>query len=164
MKKTTLKQEKSSLDKTVEIKTMLRCTPFLLFDGNCAEAMTFYQKCIGGDLTLTKLGDTSMKAQFPPEKHNRIINAHLKSGAIEISATDWMASPAFEPKQGNMYAIFVIGEKYDELKKVFDKLKYGAEKKWFQDLHDMPFGIYGQFYDRYGVQWIFRGHNKKELL
>jgi PhnB protein len=44
------------------------CTPFLLFDGNCAEAMTFYHQCLGGELTLTKLGDTPMKAQFPPEK------------------------------------------------------------------------------------------------
>ena len=50
---------------------MLRCIPFLLFDGNCAEAMTFYQKCLGGELTLTKLGDTPMKDQFPPEKHSR---------------------------------------------------------------------------------------------
>lgn len=105
-----------------------------------------------------------MKAQFPPEKHNKVINAHLKSGAIDISATDWMASSALEPKQGNMYAILVIGERYDELKKVFDKLKYGAEKDSFQDLHDMPFGTYGQFYDRYGVQWIFKGDNEKESL
>lgn len=67
---------------------MLHCTPFLLFDGNCAEAMTFYQKCLGGELTLTKLGDTPMKAQFPLEKHGRIINAQLKSGAIDFSATD----------------------------------------------------------------------------
>jgi PhnB protein len=48
---------------------MLQCTPFLLFDGNYAEAMTFYQQCLGGELTLTKLGDTPMKDQFPPEKH-----------------------------------------------------------------------------------------------
>ena len=79
---------------------MLQCTPFLLFDGTCAEAMTFYHQCLGGELTLTKLGETPMKDQFPPEKHNRIINAHLKSSAIEFSATDWMASPALEPKQG----------------------------------------------------------------
>jgi len=140
---------------------MLRCTPFLLFDGNCAEAMTFYHKCLGGELTLTKLGDTPMKAQFPPEKHNRIINAQLKSGAIEISATDWMASPAFEPNQGNTYAIFVIGGTYNELKTVFDKLKDGAEKERLQELHDMPFGTYGQFYDRFGVQWIFKGDSKE---
>ncbi len=88
---------------------MLHCTPFLLFDGNCAEAMTFY---------------------------------------------------AFEPKQGNTYAIFVIGRTYDELKAVFDKLAEGAEKERFQELHDMPFGTYGQFYDKYGVQWIFKGEKK----
>jgi PhnB protein len=141
---------------------MIRMTPFLLFDGNCAEAMTFYQKCLGGELTLTKLGDTPMKAQFPQEKHNGIINAYLKSGAIEISATDWMASPAFEPKQGNMSAIFVIGATYEELKEVFDKLAEGAEKERFQELHEMPFGTYGQFYDRYGFQWIFKGDKKEE--
>lgn len=140
---------------------MLHCTPFLLFDGNCAEAMTFYHKCLGGELTLTKLGDTPMKDQFPKEKHNRIINAHLKSGEMDISATDWMASPAFNPILGNMSAIFVIGGTYGELKTVFDKLKEGADKERFQDLHDMPFGTYGQFYDKYGVQWIFKGEKKE---
>jgi PhnB protein len=140
---------------------MLRCTPFLLFDGNCAEAMTFYHQWLGGDLTLTKLGDTPMKDQFPKEKHKRMINANLVSGKIEISATDWMASPSFDPIQGNTYAIFVIGGPYEELKTVFDKLAEGAEKERFQELHDMPFGIYGQFYDKYGVQWIFKGDKKE---
>jgi PhnB protein len=106
---------------------------------------------------VTKLRDTPMRAQFPPEKHDRIINAQLKSGALEISATDWMASPALEPRLGNMSAIFVIGNDFAELKVVFDKLGVGADRERFQDLHEMPFGIYGQFYDRYGVQWIFRG-------
>ena len=102
-----------------------------------------------------------MKAQFPPEKHDRIINAHLQSGAIELSATDWMASPSLEPKQGNTFAIYVVGEKYEELKQVFDKLAKGADKKWLQELHDMPFGLYGQFYDKYGVQWILRGEKQE---
>ena len=137
---------------------MLRCTPFLLFDGNCAEAMSFYHECLGGHLVLTRLGDTPMRDQFPPEKHGRIINAHLESVAIEISATDWMASPAFEPKLGNMSALFVTGTDRAELKAVFDKLAVGAERERFQELHAMPFGTYGQFYDKYGVQWIFRGN------
>jgi PhnB protein len=119
--------------------------------------MRFYQSCLDGELVLTRLGDTPMKAQFPPEKHARIINAQLKSGLIEISATDWMASPAFDPVLGNMSALFVIGTGYDELKMVFDKLSAGAEKERFQELHDLPFGTYGQFYDKYGVQWIFKG-------
>jgi PhnB protein len=136
---------------------MLRCTPFLLFNGNCAEAMTFYQKCLGGELTLTKLGDTPMKDQFPPEKYKRIINAQLKSGSIEISATDWM-SDEVTPKPGNTISIFVIGEGRDELEAVFDALVVGAATNTtFQELHEMPFGTYGQFTDRFGVPWIFRG-------
>ena len=136
---------------------MLRSTPFLLFDGNCAEAMTFYHECLGGELTLTKLGDTPMKEQLPPEKHDRIINAQLTSGNIDISATDWMASPDFDPVLGNTFAIFLVGESYDELKSAFEKLKDGDNNHHLQELHEMPFGMYGQFYDKYGVQWIFRG-------
>lgn len=134
---------------------MLRSTPFLLFDGNCAEAMTFYHHCLGGELTLTRLGDSPMKNQLPPEKHHRLINAHLKNGAVDISASDWMASPAFEPVQGNTSAIFVVADDVDEMRAAFDKLADGAEKDHFQDLHELPIGIYGQLYDRFGVQWIF---------
>lgn len=137
---------------------MLRAIPFLLFDGNCAEAMTFYHKCIGGELSITRLKDSPMKDLLPEEKHDRVINAQLNNGAVSVSASDWMASPLFEPVQGNTTAIFVIGEGYDELKTVFDKLAEGAGKDRFQELHDLPFGTYGQFYDKYGVQWIFKGN------
>jgi PhnB protein len=136
---------------------MVRCIPFLLFDGNCAEAMTFYHQCLGGSLVLTKLGETPMRAQFPREKHDRIINAQLKSGEFELSATDWMASPAFEPVLGNMSALYLVSDDVGELRTVFGKLADGADRERFQDLHEMPFGMYGQFYDRFGVQWIFRG-------
>ena len=135
---------------------MLHSTPFLLFDGNCAEAMSFYHEALGGELRITKLGDTPMKDQFPPDKHGRVINAHLKSGAVEISATDWMASPEFDPLQGNTFAVFMTGAGLDELKPVFEKLE-GGQSERLQELHEMPFGLYGQFYDRFGVQWIFRG-------
>ena len=115
-----------------------------------------YHNCLGGELKLTKLSDTPMKDMFPPEKHNRIINALLINGYVEISATDWMASPDFEPLQGNTSAIFITSESYSELKPVFNNLKDGNNNKRLQELHEMPFGIYGQFYDKYGVQWIFK--------
>ncbi|HMC86323.1 MAG TPA: VOC family protein [Chitinophagaceae bacterium] len=142
---------------------MLHCTPFLLFDGNCAEAMTFYQNCLGGELTLTKVEDTPMKAQFPAEKHTRIIYAQLKSGAMDFSATDWMASPTLDPKQGNTFSIYVTGGAYEELKTIFDKLAQGADKdkRTFIELNNMPFGSYGQLTDKYGVSWIFKGEKKE---
>src|SRR5664279_698480 len=117
---------------------MLHTTPFILFDGNCAEAMTFYQNCLGGELSLTKLGDTPMKDQFPVEKHKRIIYAHLKNDEIDFSATDWMASPKLEPKQGNTFSIYITGKTYDELNAVFDKLSVGADKdnRTFMELNN----------------------------
>lgn len=122
--------------------------------------MSFYHQCLGGDLTLTTLGETPMKTQFPQEMHGRIINAYLKSDGIEISATDWMASPSFNPIQGNTVGIFVVGGTYDELSIVFDKLKEGANKEQFIPIMDMPFGTYGHFYDKFGVPWFFKGDKK----
>jgi len=67
---------------------MINLSPFLLFDGNCAEAMAFYQSCLGGELSLTKLSDTPMKDQMPAELHQKVVNAQLKNGLIAFTATD----------------------------------------------------------------------------
>ena len=135
---------------------MLRLTPFLLFDGKCAEAMEFYHSCFGGSLALTRLSDTPMKAQFPPEQHHKITNAFLKSETVEFSATDWL-HPTRQPQQGNMTAIFVTGEGRAEIERAFEKLRQGADADVLVELQQMPFGIYGRLTDRYGVEWFFRG-------
>jgi len=75
---------------------------------------------------------------------------------MEVSILRARASPTYEPKYGDTYAIFVLGGMYDELKAVFNKLSEGASKDRFQELHDMPFGTYGQFFDKYGFHWIFK--------
>ena len=138
---------------------MLQTSPFLLFDGNCRQAMNFYQACLGGELTLIRVGDTPMKAQFPEEMHDRIIYAHLKNNLIEFSATDWMASPQLEPQAGNTFSIYLTCETDEELKPVFDSLGVGADRdtRLFMELNNAPFGVYGQLTDQFGVSWIFRG-------
>jgi PhnB protein len=139
---------------------VLNLTPFLLFDGNCGEAMTFYQACLGGELTLTKVGDAPMRDQMPAEQHNKITYAHLKNGAIEFSATGWL-HPTRVPKQGNTVCLYLYGGKFSELKAVFDKLSAGAPNELMDDLRDMPFGSYGHLADKYGVHWFFQGEKKE---
>lgn len=138
---------------------MINLTPFLLFDGNCAEAMAFYQTCLGGELSITKLGDTPMKNHMPPEKHQRVTYAHLKSNAIEFSATDWL-HPVQTPKQGNTVAMYINGGKYKELRTIFDRLAVGSDKTLLDDLREMPFGTYGHLADKYGVHWFFQGEKE----
>jgi|SRR5438309_6541712 len=135
---------------------MMKLTPFLLFDGNCADAMAFYQSCLGGELTITRLGDTPMKDQAPAEQHHKVVYAHLKSGALEFSATDWM-HPTRTPRQGNTVAVYISDGKYNELRAIFDQLAVGADRALLDDLSDLPFGTYGHLADKYGVHWFFQG-------
>ena len=135
---------------------MLRLTPFLLFDGNCAEAMEFYRTCFGGSLTLTRLADTPLKAQFLPEQHHKITYALLQSEAVEISATDWL-HPVRQRQQGNNTAMYVLGDSIDELLPIFHTLRMGADPESLVELRQMPFGNYERLTDRYGVEWFFRG-------
>ncbi len=137
---------------------MLSSSPFIMFDGECAEAMEFYHECFGGEITLTKVSDTPMKDQFPPEKLNRIIYGNLKSGNIDISATDWMSDEVMR-KTGNNITIYIVGDAGDEFKSTFEKLSAGAQSdETYQALHELPFGEYGQFTDKYGIAWIFKGN------
>ena len=138
---------------------MISLTPFLIFEGNCAQAMAFYQSCLGGELTITKVADTPMKHQMPPEQHQKIAHARLKNGALEFSATDWL-HPRRTPKQGNTVAMYINGGKYDELRAIFDRLAAGADKELLDDLRDLPFGTYGHLADKYGVHWFFQGEKK----
>jgi PhnB protein len=139
---------------------MANLTPFLLFEGNCAQAMAFYQSCLGGELTITKVADTPMKYHMPPEQHQKVAFAHLKSDSLEFSATDWL-HPTRTPKQGNTVAMYVSGGKYTDLRIIFDKLAAGADKELLDDLREMPFGSYGHLADKFGVHWFFRGEKKE---
>jgi hypothetical protein len=36
--------------------------------------MKFYKSCFGGELIITRLADTPMKAQFTADKFERVVN------------------------------------------------------------------------------------------
>jgi PhnB protein len=130
--------------------------PFLLFDGNCGDAMAFYQACLGGELTITTVGETPMRDQFPPERHATVAYAHLRSGPAEFSATDWQHRTR-RPRQGNTVAMYLSGGTYEQLRDIFDKLSAGADPELLDDLKDLPIGSYGHLADQFGVHWFFRG-------
>lgn len=139
--------------------TAPKLTPFLLFEGNCAEAMDFYRSCLGGELTVTRVGETGMPA--PPELRDKVAYARLKSDAIEFSATDWQ-HPTRKPVHGNTVAMYLDGSSYAKLKEVFDRLSEGADEKLRDELRELPFGIYGHLADKFGVHWFFHGDKTRD--
>ena len=71
---------------------MKELNAYLLFNGNCREAMTFYQKCLGGDLQLSTFAD--MPGNIPPEAKDQIAHARIvKGGSPILMASDNIGGP-----------------------------------------------------------------------
>jgi len=139
---------------------MTTLTPYLLLDGTCSQAMEFYHSCLGGELRLTRVKDSPAKNFMPPSQHEKIVNAHLKSGNLEISASDWLA-PDHNPVRGNTVCIFLHTETPEELQAAFAKLAAGADVT--NPLQQQFFGLYGALNDRFGVRWMFQSNHQEAV-
>lgn len=128
-------------------------TPYLLFDGTCHDAMEFYKSVFGGDLTSTRVKDSPAKDHMPAFQQEKTINACLRSGPIEISASDWLM-PNRTPARGNTVCLYLSGGTFEDLKSLFEKLSQGADVT--DPLKEMFFGSYGALNDRFGVRWMFQ--------
>lgn len=136
---------------------MTRLIPYLLFDGKCREAMEFYKSVFGGELMLTKVKDSPARNQMQAFQQEKVLNAHLQSGGLEISASDWLALNE-TPIRGNTVCLFLSGGTFQDLKAVFDKLSEGAEVT--NPLKEVFFGVYGDLNDKFGVRWMFQADKK----
>jgi PhnB protein len=127
-------------------------SPYLLFDGSCATAMQFYQSVFGGELKITKVKDSPARSQMPASLQDRVLNAHLGGGGIDISASDWLR-PSETRVRGNSVCLYLSGGTLPHLKAIFEKLSAGAE------ITDPPkeqfYGTYGALNDSFGVRWMF---------
>ena len=143
----------------------MQFTPYLNFDGNCAEAMAFYAKLFGGQIVFqSTFGEMPPDAGMPPlpeSVKNRLMHAQLQVGAQSLMASDAMpAMPGMDPEtcgggyrrpQGLWVSIGVETEA--EGKRVFDGLAEGGQVT-------MPFGKtfwspgFGMVTDRFGTPWM----------
>jgi PhnB protein len=63
--------------------------PYLAFDGNCADAMRFYAKVLGGKLDLMTFGQSPMADQTPPSARDKVMHARLsleRNGSLYAAA------------------------------------------------------------------------------
>lgn len=131
---------------------MTTLTPYLLFEGNCRQAMEFYRSCLGGDLLVTTVQDSPAKDRMPASQHEKVLNARLRGSNVDISASDWLR-PDRTPVRGNTACLYLSGGTFEELKDLFDKLAYGG--KVTDPLSQQFFGTYGALNDKFGVRWMF---------
>lgn len=131
---------------------MTTLSPYLLFDGNCRQAMEFYRSCLGGELILTAVKDTPAKQQMPASQHEKVLNARLKGSNVDISASDWLR-PDRARVRGNAVCLCLSGGTLQELKSLFEKLSEAGEVT--DPLSQQFFGTYGALNDQFGVRWMF---------
>ena len=148
----------SKILSTKKNSEMTSLTTYLLFNGTCLQAMQFYESCIGGELTFTKVGDSPMKSYFPESMHQKIVNARLVGEGIDISASDWLR-PDETPIKGNTVCLYLRVERPDQLKIIFNKLADGADVT--DPLQQKPFGLYGALNDKFGNRWMFLSDGKE---
>jgi PhnB protein len=136
---------------------MTTLTPYLLFDGNCRQAMEFYRSCLGGELILTVVKDTPAKEQMPASQHDKVLNARLRGSNVDVSASDWLRLDR-KPVHGNTACLYLSGGTFEELNSLFERLS--EEGKVTDPLSQQFFGTYGALNDQFGVRWMFHTHTK----
>jgi PhnB protein len=130
----------------------MQLSTYLLFDGDCKAAMEFYHSILGGELTLTTVGESPMKNSFPPSLHSRVVNARVKSAFADISASDWLR-PNEKRVNGNATSFYLSGGTPSETTALFRRLSEGGEVT--DPLTEQPFGLYGALTDKFGMRWRF---------
>ncbi len=128
---------------------------YLNFNGNCREAMKFYEECLGGELQMMPFSEAP---NTPPEAKDRVMHARLAKGAAVLMASDTMPGMPFQP--GNNFWVSVNCESRDEIERVFAAL---SEKgKVTMPLQDAFWGArFGMLTDQFGVNWMFNFEQPK---
>ncbi|MGH9457336.1 MAG: VOC family protein [Thermoanaerobaculia bacterium] len=128
-------------------------TPYLFFNGNCAEAMRFYERVLGGKLDPVMTYADSPEGPPPPKvTPDKIMHARLvlpDGGAI--MASDDMSGAPYRGMSG--FAVTLVYPAAAEVKRVFEALADGGRI-------DMPLDktfwseAFGGVTDRFGTPWM----------
>jgi PhnB protein len=128
--------------------------PYLVFDGNCADAMRFYEKTLGGKLEIMTHAESPMAAETPPGMASRIMHARLSIGDRMLMASDAMAGPDYKGMLG--FSVCLTFPTAAEAKKVYDAFAKGGKVTmplqktfWVES--------FGMGTDLFGTPWMING-------
>jgi len=128
---------------------MPNLNPYLTFNGNCREAMTFYKECLGGELTLMVVGESPVADQMPPQFKDQILHSSLKTKDMEFMGSDMQPEKLLE---GNAVHLCLTCNTEEETRSLYDKLAEDGKAR--QPVHEMFFGLIGALTDKFGKQWM----------
>ncbi|UII32744.1 VOC family protein [Fulvivirga ulvae] len=134
---------------------MNKLVTYLTFNGNCREAMIFYQNCFGGELYLQTIGDTPEAEKLPREVRDYILHASLDGNDLVLMGTDMVEDNGLI--KGNAMSIMVECNDELEVRKYYERLSEGGVET--HPLQPNFFGnLFGGLRDKFGNHWLL--HSK----
>ena len=127
---------------------MTQISAYLHFNGNCREAMTFYQQCLGGELVLLPVGESPMAGEFPAQLSQSIMHADLKLDGAVLMGSDLEPGEAI----GCAVSMMIECDSEADVNEKFARLAEGGEV-----LHPLEHTFWGSTFgdltDQYGFRW-----------
>ena len=128
-------------------------TPYLFFNGNCAEALDFYAQAFGGEVADKMLASDMPPSEdfpIPDDRKGWIMHARLVIGDGEIMASDNLMGESATMDGSSVLMSYPTAA---EAKAVFDTLAEGGEitMAWEPTFWSAGFGT---LRDKFGVRWM----------
>lgn len=132
---------------------------YLTFNGNCREAMTFYKKCLGGDLVLQTIGESPMAEKLPLKIKKNILHSSLTKNGFVLMASDMVGEAGLV--KGNTISLMLNCTSEKEIKTAYEKLSAGG--KATHPLKNTFWGaLFGDLTDKFGNQWLLHFDKKSK--
>lgn len=141
------KNDKGVLEMAVEV--------YLIFNGNCREAVTFYEDVFNTDKAeIMTFGDSPQNPDYPlpEEAKDLVMHTRLSVFGSRIMFSDTFPGSPFSV--GNNVTLAIVSDDEEQMRKAFDKLKDGG--KVTMELQETFWSkCYGSLTDKFGVEWQF---------
>lgn len=129
----------------------MKICAYLTFNGNCREAMMFYQKCFGGKLHFQTLGDSPLHDKMPKKMRDCILHATLSNEVLLLMGSDLI--PESGLIKGNSVSLSLDCSSEKEVKKLYEKLSSGGKRNHPLDVTFWG-ALFGDLTDRFGNHWL----------
>jgi PhnB protein len=130
--------------------------PYLTFNGNCREAMSFYQQCFGGELYFQTIGDSPISERMPARMKNCILHAELRMDKLVIMGTDMVNESGL--LKGNAVTLMLQFENDKEIWTCYHQLSKGGNRTY--PLALTFWGVLlGGLTDKFGYHWLLTVKN-----
>jgi PhnB protein len=129
----------------------IQLSPYLNFNGNCEEAMQFYNGIFGGKLDISRFGDFDSQMPVPDNYKTKVMHSYLGGEHVSFMASD--SPPNVTPTVGNNVQLSISGGDGETLTKYFNALAEGGtitvalDKQAWGD-------TFGMLTDKFGIYWM----------